>query len=615
MATGHHGAAPLPAAGYTRPRLVSEDGLSVTVVAEDGEVFGTYHFGDLAAPAALLHALVAAFATATGPEGGWRAKGTVDHAAAVTRRFAREVAAANPGVRTLSDLTPEVWWQWRNSVMRTTRHPSTVKVMRSLLQETDELPEMTHRAMRRRERLPGPRGYDAYSRSEFRRIRAAAWRCLRAAARRIHANLTYLDEFAGGREPSGAPTVSLSRVRWTRGELLDSIARTGQFPHQRGVPAYSGARIREMLGVTERGHITQALYATTLEVYALMLAFVCERGYNLSVLDSLRVGGGRADDHDQDPPVHLAELDKPRRGPRARYFTHAFTGRRAVLWELAVALTQPARDTLALLGHPTDKLLVARSLGHATAHPTGIFRTDWSDASGTLAGTWKRRVVVAGDDGQPLTVGLQRLRLTEQVLNQRARQNSPAVSEDLYRRPDPQTREQAEGTILQGQADAVSHAEQTVRMRALDAATCAQARQQPAGLAEELGVSDGRVRLLLNGRLDTPTGACLDFTNSPYAQQAGEPCPASFLACFACPNAVATPDHLPRLVALYDALVAVASAVPPAVWETDYAGHFARLRDLLSHHATAAELTAARAEVTTQDRERLELVLRRKLDR
>lgn len=613
MATGHHATAPMPAAGYHRPRLVSENGFGVTVVAEDGEVFGTYDFGDVAAPEALLRALVAAFAVAAGPQGRWRAKVTVDNGAAVTRRFAREVAAAHPGVRTLSDLTPEVWWQWRNAVMRHSRYPSVVKVMRSLLQETDQLPEVTRRALRRREPLPGPRSSEAYSRSEFRRIRAAAWRCLRAAARRIHANLGHLDEFRAGCEAADAPSVSLSRTRWTRGQLLDHIASTGAFPHPNGVPAHSRSRIRAMLGVVERGHVAQALFATTLEVYALMLAFVSERGYNASVLDSLRVEGGRADDGRHDPPVHLADLDKPRRGPRARYFTNAFTGRRADLWELAVALTQPGRDALALLGHPTDKLLVARVLGNHSTHPTGIFRTDCGHADPDAA--WRQRVVVAGDDGQPLKIGLQRLRLTEQVVNQRARQNSPAVSEDLYRRPDPQTREQATGVILQGQADAVSHAEHTVGLRTVERADYAQAQHDPGRLAAHLGVSEARVRLLLAGRLDTPTGACLDFTNSPYARQAGEPCPASFLACFACPNAVATPDHLPRLVALYDALVALAAAVPPGVWQADYAAHFARLGDVLAHHATTAELAAARAEVTSQERDQLDWLLRRRLDR
>ena len=50
---------------------------------------------------------------------------------------------------------------------------------------------------------------------------------------------------------------------------------------------------------------------------------------------------------------------------------------------------------------------------------------------------------VTGDDGSPLRVTLARLRLSEQVLNERSSQNSEAVSASVYRYPDPQTHTKA----------------------------------------------------------------------------------------------------------------------------------------------------------------------------
>lgn len=66
----------------------------------------------------------------------------------------------------------------------------------------------------------------------------------------------------------------------------------------------------------------------------------------------------------------------------------------------------------------------------------------------------------------------------------------------------------------------------------------------------------------------------------------GRSCTASFLLCPACPNAVATPAHLPRLIGLHRALTELAAAVSVTVWASDYAVHFARLEQLLSARHT-----------------------------
>ena len=78
------------------------------------------------------------------------------------------------------------------------------------------------------------------------------------------------------------------------------------------------------------------------------------------------------------------------------------------------------------------------------------------------------------------------------------------------------------------------------------------ARTDPAALAALAArfdvVSEAEVEALLEGRLDTATAACLDIMHSPHDIDAGGPCTASFLTCITCPNAVVTPDHVPRIV-------------------------------------------------------------------
>jgi hypothetical protein len=105
-----------------------------------------------------------------------------------------------------------------------------------------------------------------------------------------------------------------------------------------------------------------------------------------------------------------------------------------------------------------------------------------------------------------------------------------------------------------------------------------------------------------DGTLDTATGACLDFTNSPSGLP-GQPCTASFLDCLACSNAVATRRHLPRLAWLHRSLDELRATVPPATWERDWQAHFLRLATLLDDNTTAAERQAAARAASDADRE------------
>jgi hypothetical protein len=84
--------------------------------------------------------------------------------------------------------------------------------------------------------------------------------------------------------------------------------------------------------------------------------------------------------------------------------------------------------------------------------------------------------------------------------------------------------------------------------------------------------------------------------------------------CFACPNAVATGRHLPRIVYLHRALEDLRSAVDTGTWAMDWADHHGRVADLVRAHTTDTERVALQAQVTDQDRELIDRMLDRRLD-
>ncbi|MGH3633748.1 MAG: hypothetical protein ACRDTS_06575 [Mycobacterium sp.] len=512
----------------------------------------------------------------------------------------------------IEELRPEVWWSWRASVEATNRWPSVIQLMAGLLGNTPGVAESTRKALRARHRKPKTRLYDAYSREEFQRIRSASSLIVRTGLRRINANLSTLDTYYSGGEPTDAPAVSIRGRKWTAGEFLDHLARTGCVPPRSANGALS-TRVRALVNLDGATTINEALFPNSAETLSLSFLLVCERGYNCSVLDNLTIDVDRADDHLDEDPIRVLHLDKPRRGPAARFSDETLTGDSSRVIGQALEMTDQARKTLALLGNPTESLLIFRTSNAGGDSGAEKFRTKLPNAYHFIC-RWQDRTSLLADDGTPLQVSHQRLRLTEQVLNTRPRQNSPAVSESIYRRSDPQTRKEAAAVIIRGQTEAIEHARVTVAMRTLTEHDIEAAQADPGPLAERLRVPPEKISLLISGALNTATGACLDFAHSPFADRADRTCRASFLMCLGCSNAVATPAHLPRLVALGDALERIGSAVSSAVWDEDYASHHRRLIDLLTSNTTPQEREQARQQVTDADEAAVMRLLSRGLD-
>ena len=302
------------------------------------------------------------------------------------------------------------------------------------------------------------------------------------------------------------------------------------------------------------------------------------------------------------------DIDKPRRGSRRRHGSNNLVdlgeGSPGRAIQQVVALTAQARATLARLGSPSTSLLLGR---RAKALEGGSVFADGATAELAIK-AWSGGAGLVGDDG-PLRVGARRLRRTVQVLYGGPRNNTVRTHEDVYLLRDEQVRAQSTEVVAAGLAEAVEHAESRMRMVLQATGSTAQDAER---VAHQAGLAHGTAAQVVAGELDTAVAACTDFEHSPFTPSG--PCAVSFLLCFACPNAVATGRHLPRIVYLHEALQALRSAVDSTTWVADWAQHHTRVADLVSAHTTEAERVALRTQLTEGGRDLIDRMLDRRLD-
>lgn len=380
------------------------------------------------------------------------------------------------------------------------------------------------------------------------------------------------------------------------GDALDHVLRTGDVPLTDHRTRVVRKPYRRALGGRSPEKTWGRLYLTRTEVFAAAVLLVASESWNHSVLNAMTVPTANpaiADDLD----VHTVEIRKPRRPVRSRYTTNNLIDNGADspgrLLSQVIEATDPARYTLTLQGRPTDRLLVCR-LNRAR-----------HDGSAFLLGI--PASVHDPEIGSPACghISLRRLRRTVQVLiRKEPAQNSRDTHESVYVMRDPATRDDAAATIAQGLTDAVEHARVIGAMRVafgdIDALI-------------ELSDNPELAKAIRDGTLDTATAACTDFTHSPFSEPE-LPCTASFLLCLACPNAIATRRHLPRLVHLREALDELRGVVDSAVWSQDWHEHHLRVSAVLDNHTTPEERSAARADLSDADRATIDKLLRRRLD-
>src|ERR1019366_7033129 len=180
--------------------------------------------------------------------------------------------------------------------------------------------------------------------------------------------------------------------------------------------------------------------------------------------------------------------------------------------------------------------------------------------------------------GLPLQVSFNRIKTSMEVrrtkrmgghLPSAAKSNSMPVLFRNYLSGDPVITAWAAEVLGEALLDAEQAARQAHERAARAAGGGPRVVPGPAGSAalEASGLAPDTARQVADGDLDTGWTACADHNEHPLIR---EPCQVTFLDCFHCGNCLVTRDHLPRLLALLDALAQRRRELPEKVWWPRY---------------------------------------------
>jgi hypothetical protein len=547
----------LPPSDFNATNTVDADRLSFIASNEQGTRQALISFAKQPGSHQLRLDLITAMAYLNGPRGRWRSAETaLTHYDAISS-FLRWLDREGLHPESVTSIDGAIWKQWilHNGGASTSFGVVRIHNVRNVLRSVPGLSESLISALARRTGKPPPTLQTSYTYDEFRQIRRTARQVVHRASRRIGANNNILNRYRSGESLSAGLTRTaraLSEVLELGMELSDSAC--------------------DQLGVkTSKRSAQDFLFLTPHEAWACAVLLTVEAGWNPSVVHELAIPDnvvGAAEGKD----VYTIRIDKPRRG-RHRHSTTTEvvepgvgTGR-ALKW--IITATNPARDALAAIEQPTDRLIIyCRRKGY-----TATSRFAFGCPDGTVRGksSWA-----------PFSpISLQRLRRTRQVLFDRTpMQNTRDTHEDAYILNDSATREETRPVIELGLNNALTNAGNYVELRIV---------------AEEL--VEERIR---SGSGDTVIAACTDFHHNPGTATT---CTDSFLACLGCPNSIATPRHLGRLVLLHAALDELRSVLTETEWQRSWAIHYQRVSSVITRHTTDAERAQAMLDSTDADRD------------
>jgi hypothetical protein len=432
-----------------------------------------------------------------------------------------------------------------------------------------------------------------YSDREFRQIVAAARADVAGIRDRIQAAETLLERYQ--REPH-----SLTDDEYRNAEVLADMADSGFVP----VPA--GGAVQSL---QPRRRLAEQLFISRDDLAPMLVLLVATTGWNIETVKELpvehRILQGRA--------VELV-VTKRRRGPRRWQQT--------VTWEIG----PPGRELhtpggVYLLLH---RLMArSRALTQAAAAYWAVWRnmhrataTERDEHYNPFARLLNQHLQTArwvirhaltadlpqpapdarGDAGptaepQPLRLDFNRLKTSVDArrtkhtgghLPSAARTNTIPVLFRNYLRGDPTTIDWAQQVVTDAFTD-VEQAAWAAHRQALDGAGGAlRVLTGDTAVDDELGAVDG---------LDTAWSTCTNHDQHPAT---GKPCRASFLDCFHCGNCLITTGHLPRLLALLDALAARRQQLSERDWWHRYGPTWAAIRiDVLTKFSPAELAHAA----------------------
>jgi hypothetical protein len=412
----------------------------------------------------------------------------------------------------------------------------------------------------------------SYSEDELRRITKHAAAVFGQAERRIASNVAHLEQFLQGRFVEGSHEHQL-------GEVLRVVAETGDVPFRRWTARqlrHVPLEVSSVLGGSTSEYTWRRLYPNHVEIYAAAVLLIAQFGWNYTTTCELRVPTNLGD---PSAPIYSVQLEKRRRGAAQRYETTSLVddGPRSAgrLISRVIAFTGPARRLRALLGNPTDRLLLHRNHQARAGDPQGVVLERSAES---VPDAWVKAL-----GGQ---VNFRRLRRTVVVNQRQPNQHGRDLHDSVYVLRDPATPPQVEHIVAEG-VERVRRQAEAVR-----AAISSADEQMP----------------------DTATVGCRDGLASPFTPH-GVPCRASFLLCLACTNAVVMPRHLGRLGLLHEILTELRGTLPPQEWSSEWAEHYHRLRDLRQNHYTEGQWQTALADLSGSDRQLVEALMSGVLDR
>ncbi|MER5915561.1 hypothetical protein ABT124_35285 [Streptomyces sp. NPDC001982] len=577
--------------------------LQVDFHGEDGRR-RTFDFSQLPVPQ-WRQLLAEAFAHRTGPSGGARTLGSAKGAWQSLTRWARFLATVDdqlpPAELTRAHVDA---FYTRTTSAKTTRIMDLIelRIMFSASHMKDRLPaEALDAFLRRTRRKKQPVG--GYSHGELERLTAAARTDSLRIARRIRASEDLLRQLASD------PGAMNPRQR-ARALDLAAMAAMGEVPTGPGWDPVRRLEAASRLFLTWRD-LTPLL---------VLMALVSER--NSESLKELparhRILEGRA--------VELV-VTKRRHGPKRWFET--------VTWEIGPPnreLHTPGGLYLLLLeltarsrafSGSSSAICIWRNgfkthvLGPEEHFPP--FEDDLGRGASLALANWaagRRRPLLADpppDAGRgsgtasakpvavaPLPVNFNKIktsmdaRRTKQLgghLPSSAKSNTAQVLFTNYLHPDEPTREWAEEVMVEALADAERAAVEAHQ-------ALVERRGSPTVLPDaastedlrEAGLAEGTARELATGALDTARAACQDHDHHP---ETGTACGDSFLSCFTCGNCLVTKTHLPRLLAVLDALAALRQRMSEDEWWRRYGlPWLAVRRDILGKFSPAAVAAA-----------------------
>jgi hypothetical protein len=547
-------------------------GFEVTVIAEDGRR-RTFRLKTLPLPG-WHQPLAEAFARCTGPHGTLR---TTCSAAATffsCGTFLRTLEKIGDAPGTPAKLTVrhlESYWRHRGAEIKQRElHKELWAVGRVLGQMPPDMIAHDVDAWLHRRRAPGQApAVPGYSDREFEAIMAAA----RSEVVAIRSRLKRAGLLLARHERE--PDLLTSQERELAAALTD-IAATG---------AVSGISPSSHAGDNHPSRkLARQLFVTDSDLGPLMTLAVGISGRNVETLKDLTV-----EYEVLEAKAVRVQLVKRRRGPGRMFDT--------VHWEIGTPSQQLHRpggyylllEQMMRVGRSFSGTSSLWSVWNPRHSHHGPFDMALHLKEYHMA-RWKQRHALLDDNGQPLQINLVRLKKTVDIRNTRAagghlpssiRSNTMPVLFSNYLRGDPSVHDWAGRVITAALSDAQSAA------RACHARVLAEPVTTPKRVAAELHVTAATANDLLAGNLDTAFAACADIDHSPF--DGGRRCGVSFLMCFSCSNALVTHDHIPKLKALLQWLIAQREKTNQDMWWRHYGMTWVAITEHIRPKFTPAE--------------------------